>query len=87
MSKHVTIGRAAFSSLTALVCLSLATPVQSAQLTNGPNGTQPNTLDSESTSGTAGVAPSRDISKQGSTAKSDRAQPGEQTPEVTKPKQ
>ena len=73
--------------LTSVLAFSAISSAQSAELTNGKNGNQPNTLDSESATGSAGVAPSKDIAKQGSAQAPNSMQSGEQMPMTEKPKQ
>ena len=73
--------------LTSVLTFGAISSAQSAELTNGKNGQQPNTLDSESPTGSAGVAPSRDIMKQGDTQAPNSMKSGEQMPMAEKPKQ
>ena len=73
--------------LTSVLAFSAISSAQSAELTNGKNGNQPNTLDSESDTGSAGVSPSRDILKKDSTQAPNSMQSGEQMPMTEKPKQ
>ena len=82
---HVALMTAAV--LTASCSLGALSSARSAELTNGKNGTQPNSLDSESPTGSAGVAPSRGILKQGDGQTPDSLQPGAQAPTTEKPKQ
>ena len=87
MSKKSCVASAATAVLASILIASAAGSSHSAELTNGANGKQPNTLDSQSSGGTAGVAPSRDISKQGSNLKTDSVPSNEQAPASAQPKQ
>ena len=87
MSKKFCVASAATAVIAAILLASAAGPSHSAELTNGKNGGQPNSLDSESSGGTAGVAPSKDISKQGNNLKPDSASSTEQAPASAQPKQ
>lgn len=87
MSTKSRAASAATALFASILIASAANPSYSAELTNGKNGGQPNSLDSESSGGTAGVAPSKDVSKQGSNLKPDSAQSREQAPAPAQPRQ